>query len=66
MKSNWVLFCIVQLINLHLYQVGALTCLSKGPCGCKLDDDSGEIDLSVMMNQAPSPMYVQFMVHAFL
>ena len=58
MKFNWVLFCAVQLMNLCCNHVEAVACISNGKCGCKLDDGSAEIDLSDLMSQAPSPMYV--------
>jgi len=58
MKFNWVFFCVVQLIHFCSHHVEAVTCLSNGKCGCKLDDGSAEIDLSDMMSQAPSPMFV--------
>ena len=57
MKFYLITVCCLGLINIHV--INAVICISKGQCGCMLDDGSSELDLSPMMQQyRTTPMYV--------
>ena len=61
----WFILCLlVEPNRLVICNAGASKCipLSSG-CGCRLDDDSGQVDLSPMMKlSSVPPMYVFYLL----
>ncbi|XP_066919936.1 uncharacterized protein [Clytia hemisphaerica] len=55
LKVKWQVLLYIAFIYIKLSD--SKVCIASGPCGCKLDDDSAEMDLSPLMNNAPSPMF---------